>query len=420
MRIGYVSLALGVPGTELRSTVLKNATPARLTEVVLSNLAALDRILDYNRRQNIRMLRVSSDIIPFASHPDVAFPWRCLFAEQLAALGKKARAADIRLSMHPGQYTVLNSPSGDVVGRAVEDLRYHTDFLDLLGMDGTCKVILHVGGAYGDKTAATARFQKNYAELDDGIRRRLVLENDDRIYNAEAVLALAGALDVPMVFDNLHHEINPSKRALAAPEWVALCGKTWHKADGAQKIHYSQQQPHKRPGAHSGTIRVAPFLAFVNQLAGDVDIMLEVKDKNLSAVKCVLCTSAGDVTHPLEKEWALYKYAVLEHSASIYNEIRTLLNTRGPVSPVAFYGKVETALQTPFTHGSCMNAAQHVWGYFKKDVTPKEKQSFAALLGAGEEGAVPFARVKRFLHRLALKYHQPYMLSSYYFLPENP
>ena len=80
MRIGYVSLALGVPGTALKSTVLKYATTARLQEITASNLDALGRMLDYNQRQNIRMLRVSSDIIPFSSHPDVAFPWRNLFA----------------------------------------------------------------------------------------------------------------------------------------------------------------------------------------------------------------------------------------------------------------------------------------------------------------------------------------------------
>ncbi len=69
MSIGYACLTVGVPGTKLRSCTLKNSAPDVLTYLIQSNLTALDKILDYNIQNGIKLFRVSSDIIPFGSHP---------------------------------------------------------------------------------------------------------------------------------------------------------------------------------------------------------------------------------------------------------------------------------------------------------------------------------------------------------------
>ena len=81
--------------------------------------------------------------------------------------------------MHPGQYTVLNSLSESVVENAVDDLKYHAYFLDCLGMDESCKIVQHIGGVYGDKKQAINRFIVNYKRLDESIKKRLIIENDD-------------------------------------------------------------------------------------------------------------------------------------------------------------------------------------------------------------------------------------------------
>jgi UV DNA damage endonuclease len=259
-----------------------------LTEIVATNLAALDRILDYNAHNKIRMFRISSDIIPFGSNKAITFPWQKLFAKELQALGKKARAYDIRLSMHPGQYTVLNSPHSHVVENAIRDLEHHCDFLDALKMDSTCKIILHVGGIYGDKPAAIERFKDQYKKLERRIKHRLIIENDDTCYNAEDVLSIGHELSIPVVFDTLHHAINPSPTLKTPIAWIADCATTWMKQDGDQKIHYSQQAHDKRPGSHSETIELPAFLNFFKTLSSrNLDIMLEVKDKNISALKCL-------------------------------------------------------------------------------------------------------------------------------------
>ena len=145
MSIGYASKTLAVPGARMQSVVQRLATPDRLAQVIDGNLCALDAALDYQAKNGIRLFRISSDVIPFGSSPVNALDWMRDFEPHLAALGRKARRHGIRLSMHPGQYTVLNSPDADVVERAKLDLAYHAAFLDALGMDASGKIVLHVG-----------------------------------------------------------------------------------------------------------------------------------------------------------------------------------------------------------------------------------------------------------------------------------
>ena len=342
------------------------------------------------------------------------------FEPHLAALGRKARRHGIRLSMHPGQYTVLNSPDADVVERAKLDLAYHAAFLDALGMDASGKIVLHVGGAYGDKPRALERFANAYATLPLAVRRRLVIENDDRLFTAQDVLALSRATGAPMVFDTLHHELN---REPDAPDWRALLDEaaaTWKPEDGAQKMHYAQQSPLVAGRAATPTpSSLRPFLAFYRSLAehrtdssfGMPDIMLEVKDKNLSAIKCILCTSEHGRFSRLEREWARYKYAVLEHDQAAYLALRALLKDKRTWPTVPFYEIVERALAAPVEPGSFRNAAQHVWGYVAPHATAREHAAFERLLEHDDRPAA-----KRKLHALAEKYDQPYLLESYYFV----
>jgi len=288
MRIGYACLLVGVEGTTIRTCRLVAATQERMASLVSQNLDTLNRILHYNHANHIHMFRISSDVIPFGSNKAVSFSWQTLYAEELQTLGEKAKQSDIRLSMHPGQYTVLNSPHAHVVENAIRDLEYHCDFLEAMGMDASNKIILHIGGIYGDKPAAIERFNRHYISLDDRIKQHLVIENDDTCYNIEDVLAIGVDLKIPVVFDNLHHALNPASVSCSPSEWIAACAKTWCNKDGTQKIHYSQQAQGKRAGSHSETTDLPTFLRFHKTLPTiDLDIMLEVKDKNVSALKCI-------------------------------------------------------------------------------------------------------------------------------------
>lgn len=297
INIGYACLTLGVPKADFRSCILKNADDERLIELIAHNLNSLENIIDYNIRNQIRLFRISSGLIPFGSSPVNKLPWWDLFDTQLSVIGAKLKEGNVRVSMHPGQYTVLNSPDDSIVERAALDLIYHAKVLDALGTNAESKIILHIGGIYSDKARALKRFEENYANLDPSVKRRVVIENDDKAYTITDALQIGAKLDIPVVFDNLHHRINPPETQTPVKNegedfidenhWIGEAAKTWKPEDGRQKIHYSQQDPGRRPGSHSVTIYTDEFLEFYNGIkTSDIDVMLEVKDKNLSAVKC--------------------------------------------------------------------------------------------------------------------------------------
>ena len=417
MSIGYACLCVGVPNTKLKSCIQVNATDDNLTKIISKNLTSLNNILDYNVENEIKIFRISSDIIPFASSPINKLSWQHLFATELKAIGKKIIESNMRVSMHPGQYTVLNSPNEGVVERAVADLKYHASLLDSMGLCKQHKIVLHIGGVYGDKIAATDRFVKNYFNLPPNIKERLVIENDDKCYHIGDILSISEKCNIPVIYDNLHNHLNPSDSAKADSYWIHLCNNTWGMFDGLQKIHYSQQNDMKRPGSHSVTIKISDFIAFYENVQGkSIDIMLEVKDKNLSAVKCINCMSPVKIINKLEKEWSRYKYSVLEKSKHGYDEIRQLLKSKNEYPAVEFYTAIEQAMRKEESTGNALNAVLHVWGYFKETAQEKEKKDFLILSSAYQNGSATLAQTKRFLFRLAEKYNQEYLLNSYYFV----
>ncbi len=433
-RIGYACIAIGVPGTELRTCQAARATPQLLDELVAHNLRSLGRMLDWNARNGIRLFRVSSDLIPFGSSPVNRLPWWETHADAFAALAEKARAAGIRLSMHPGQYTVLNAKDPDIVRRAVDDLVYHERVLSLLGQGPEGKIILHAGGVYGDRKAALQRFADAWRHLDDCVRARLVIENDEKCHPIADVLALGTKLGIPVVYDNLHNAILPSDPARTDADWIAACAPTWRAADGRQKIHYSQQAQGKAPGAHAATIEPEAFLSYVRALSDGAvpaaataapdarlapvdplpDIMLEVKDKNLSAVKCALCLAGTGVMRALEHQWARYKYTVLEHAPNTYLQIRKLLSDKTASPALAFHKLVDEALAEPVTAGNAENAALHVWGYFKDKASSQERSTFDRAIARLRATGSP-AAAKRVLLSLAQTHADAYLLDSLYF-----
>jgi len=415
--IGYACITHGLANVEIKTCRLKNAAYSNLLKIIKNNLDALKTAIEYNAKNNIYLFRISSDIIPFASHPKVLIKWSKHFDKELKDIGKQIKQYGVRVSMHPGQYTVLNSPDSDVVCRSIEEIRYHTYFLDCLGVDESNKVILHVGGIYGDKSKAIKRFITNYNKLDNSIKRRLIIENDDVNYNVEDVLYISNELNVPVVFDNLHHKINTPESDKSITEWILACNKTWDKKDGVQKIHYAQQHLQKSKGAHSNTILINEFRDFFYDLPNiDLDIMLEVKDKNLSTIKCILCTSQNTKISRLQNEWAKYKYYVLGKYPKGYYEIRELLKDKESDLTDDFYSIIEKARLSESLVSNEINAAQHVFGYFKHCVTAAEKTRFLKALDSYKEGTTQLINVKKALERLAKKYQIEYLLNSYYFI----
>lgn len=275
------------PGLKMKSCILKNASEENLIRLIKHNLETLDKILDYNFSHGVFLFRISSGFIPFASHPINKLDWCKIFKKEFRALGEKAKAYGMRLSMHPGQYTTLTSPIKDVVEKSIWDLKYQTSVLDCMGLDSKNKIILHVGGRYDDKQTSMDRFIEEYKKLPQNIKNRLVIENDDKIYTAQDILYVSKKTGAPILFDYFHHLLNHDGE-LNTAKILKKCMKTWQKdKDGFPKIHYSQQAKGKKSGSHSLTITVPEFIEFYKTLPPNIDVMLEVKDKDISALKCL-------------------------------------------------------------------------------------------------------------------------------------
>lgn len=416
MSIGYACKLIGVENANTSALRLKNATDENLRRVIDANLDALEVMIQYNIKNSIKLFRISSDVIPLGSHPINKLPWWKERAQRLQSIGSLIAQSGIRVSMHPGQYTVLNSTNPEVVERAVEDLAYHCRFLDSLGCDQTCKVILHVGGVYGDKKASMDRFMEEYRKLPLEIKGRLVIENDDKSYSTKDVLTIAEKIHTPVIFDNLHHQINGGDASGDMLQWIRACSQTWGNKDGKQKIHYSQQSPGAIPGAHSDFIQAEGFLDFYKELGSlDLDIMLEVKDKNLSAIKCSLLTQERPVIQDVEREWTRYKYFVLSRSSTLYSQIRNLLKDKNNPDPLAFYQLIEKALMLPEDPGAQINAIQHIWGYVNKKASARDKKRYLSLVDGYRSGKTSVQTLKRFLFRLSGEQSVEYLVNSLYF-----
>lgn len=414
MRIGYACQAIAVPGSEMKSCTFKNADRERLLALIEHNLDALEILIDYNIKNGIKLFRISSDLIPFGSSIGEDIAWESIFAENFFEMGKKIKDSGMRVSMHPGQYTVLNSPKALVVSAAKKDLEYHVRVLDALGIDTEHKIVLHLGGAYGDKEVAKKRFISHCRSLEPDLTARLVLENDDRSFNICDVLEAAEKLKLPVIYDNLHNAVNSSDDVTSDAQWIKECKSTWRKKDGPQKTHYSQQNTGKKSGAHSETIKTEEFLDYYRNIsAKDMDIMLEVKDKNMSALKCINCVSKRGIKE-LEKEWGRYKYLVMEHSQAGYQSVRNMLKDKNSYPAVAMYLTIEKSIDKKAEKGDAVNAAQHVWGYFKTKASENEKNRFEKALKKFVSGNSEIKSVKNNLLNLSKKYGEDYLLQGYY------
>ncbi len=282
MRIGYPCINRSIGCSASRTFRLANYSEARLFETVAGNLECLSRMLRENVRNGWLFHRISSDIVPFASHPVCVAAWQDRFAGEFAGLGRLIRDHGIRISMHPDQFILINSPRIEVFERSVAELAYHAEVLDLLGLDETARIQIHVGGVYGDKAAAVERFVERFASLDHAIRRRLAVENDDRLFTFADCRQLCERTGIPVIFDNLHHAVNSSGEDL--PTVFRCLAQLWSVGCGVPMTDYSDQAAVARPGVHAEHIDGDAFAAYLRATVGcDFDVMLEIKDKEKSA-----------------------------------------------------------------------------------------------------------------------------------------
>jgi len=288
MKIGYPCINQSLDCTSSRTFRLASYSEERLIEIVALNLACLQRILEYNVQHGLLFLRMTSGLVPFASHEINQYNWQDHFKAEFQQLGNYIKANNMRISMHPDQFVVLNSPNPNTVKNSIAELVYQGSIMDLMELDTTAKLQIHGGGAYGDKGSAIDRFAEVYhTMLPDAVKARLCVENDDRTYSLLDCLRLHEFTGIPIIFDNLHHECVNNGEPMR--EAVEIAASTWQpERDGILMMDYSAQAPAERKGKHVQSISEQLFHDFLAETEGlDMDIMLEIKDKEASALKAL-------------------------------------------------------------------------------------------------------------------------------------
>ncbi|MCC9136750.1 UV DNA damage repair endonuclease UvsE [Pontibacter silvestris] len=293
MKIGYPCINVALDCSSSRTFRLASYNEERLIQTVEQNLACLRRILEYNVKNGMFFFRITSDLVPFASHPVNTYNWQEHFKMTFRRLGDYIKSNNMRISMHPDQFVVLNSPNEQTVKNSIAELVYQGSVMDLMGLDTSAKLQIHGGGAYGDKASAIDRFAEVYhTMLPDAVKARLCVENDDRTYTLSDCLRLNELTGMPVIFDNFHHECVNNGEPMR--EAVEMAASTWKaERDGILMMDYSSQAPGERKGKHVQSIQEHLFHYFLAETEGlDMDMMLEIKDKEESALKAVEIASS--------------------------------------------------------------------------------------------------------------------------------
>lgn len=285
IRLGYPCINWSLNCRTNKKFRLSSLNEKKLIETVKNNLTCLKKTLEFNLEHHLLFFRISSDSIPFASHDKFEFNWQSYFKYEFERISKLIHEGGFRISAHPGQFVVLNSPNEEVVRKAIRELDYHAKLFEALNLGRDAKIQIHIGGVYGNKEGSLVRFVEHYERLPSNIKKHLVIENDDAYYSLADCLWIYERTGIPVVLDVFHHSINNNGEPL--DDAIKLALKTWQNHDGVLMIDYSSQEPEKKIGTHCDHIDEEHFKDFVRtllRLKTSCDIMLEITDKERSCL----------------------------------------------------------------------------------------------------------------------------------------
>lgn len=286
VRLGYVALSKALDDVTTSSTITytnyinKNYNASKLLEITKGNLEALNEIIKYNIKNNFHFYRLTSKLVPLATHNKVSFDYIAPLKDEYKKISKLINDNGIRVDTHPDQYAVLNSMDSKIVKNTVEILEYHYKIMDALGIKDKI-IIIHVGSSACGKKASITRFINNFNKLSDYIKKCIAVENDDKIYNIKDVLKLCHKIKVPMVLDYHHFICNNEGENLK--DYINDIIETWNGR--LAKMHFSSPKSKlkKEFRSHNDYINSDDFINFINLIKTqdkDIDIMLEAKAKD--------------------------------------------------------------------------------------------------------------------------------------------
>lgn len=297
VRLGYVAIALKLPKitsssqltyTRYQKLLLEEEKLNELKRVARSNVEDLYKILLYNVENHIHFYRITSKLIPLATHPEVKnWKYRTYFKEDFKRIGELVKKHHMRVDTHPDHFNVLNSTNKEVVEKTKKELWIHYYLFEDMGYPQG-KMIMHLGSGQGGKDTAIKRFIKNFHTLPSEVGNRLILENDDKLFTAKEILTVCQTVKIPMVLDIHHHLCNNEDTSIE--EILPGFFETWEGEYFPPKIHVSSPKEGGRDRKHADYIVAKEFISFIEKCKPynqDVDVMIEAKQKDLALYRLV-------------------------------------------------------------------------------------------------------------------------------------
>ncbi|MCT4545049.1 MAG: UV DNA damage repair endonuclease UvsE [Vallitalea sp.] len=307
IRLGYVAIALKLDKVTSSSTITykyyskltSEQKLNKLKQVTLSNINDLEKILMYNIKNNIHFYRLTSALIPLATHPDVVdWDYRKYFNLDFEHIGKIIKNNNMRVDVHADQFNVINSINPQVVKNTQRNLLFLATLLEDMNIENG-KIIIHVGSSQGGKEKALNRFITNFKQFPRAITEKIIIENDDKIFDIIDVLELCEKIKTPMVLDVHHYNCN--NRGEDLYKYIKDIFNTWNGDYLIPKIHFSSPKESQYDRRHADYIYAKDFINFINNtkdiLNNDFDIMLESKKKEIALFKLI------EDVKSTKKEW---------------------------------------------------------------------------------------------------------------------
>ena len=286
IRLGYVSLSKTLDDITTSHTIsysnyLKELEKEnKLDKIIRLNLESLDKIIDYNIKNNIHFYRLTSNLIPLATMEEIDFDYIDKYKKEYQKIGQKINKYDMRVDMHPDQFTVLNSTKKEVIDNTLEILKYHYNILNVLNIKHKY-LIVHIGSNVFGKEASISRFINNFNKLPQYLKEIITVENDDKIFNIVDTLNLCEKLNIPMTLDYHHHICN--NNGINIDAYYQKIFSTWKNIN--PKVHFSspKNKTKKDIRSHHDYINHDDFISFIESIKHlnfNIDIMIEAKAKD--------------------------------------------------------------------------------------------------------------------------------------------
>jgi UV DNA damage endonuclease len=273
-----------------RTTTRKNFTVERAQTLALQNISDISKLVEWNYRNNIYSLRLSSDMFPHFTDNETQKYSLDFAIPALQIAGEKCIENLQRITMHPGQYNQIAAKNQEVLDKTHEDLKMHCDILDHMGIPKNSGIVnIHGGGVYGDKESTMRRWIEQFDDLPSHVKQRLTIENCEKCYSARDCLTIATECKIPVVFDTHHYDcyslLHPNEHQESPEELIPEILDTW--GSSIPLFHISEQRANSRIGAHSDYIEKIPqYLIDIPEKYGRlIDIDVEAKAKEAAILQ---------------------------------------------------------------------------------------------------------------------------------------